>query len=180
MSILRYFLAIVVAFAAAIAVERARWSHVPDACGLTGVSADSSFRAYLVDFEAGANLFINGDASLLLAKMSHRDDVTLLNPFGYNARGWPDVEALYSANAKRFIPSGARASLDYLAVGVEGNFAYTVTLQRVVVRRVGDPAPYQAFTRATNVFRREQCQWKLVHRQMDHTRPPEEAAPPAP
>lgn len=173
MNILRYLLAIVVAFAAAIAVERTRWSNAPDACGLTGVSADSSFRAYLVEFEGGADLFMNGNPNLLLAKSSHRDDVTLLNPFGYNARGWTQVGTLYRENAKQFVPSGAKASLEYLAIGVEGNLAYTVTLQNVTVQRIGQPGPTQAFTRATNVFRRENCQWKLVHRHMDHTRTPQ-------
>ena len=173
MTFVRFLMAMLVAVFAAAVVESFRTSSAVGACDPPGVSADSGFRAYLVEFEAGANLFMNGDPDLLLSNVSHGDDVTLLNPFGYNARGWTQVGTLYRENAKRFIPSNTRASVEYLAIGVDGNFAYTVTTQRATVRRIGDPGLVQAFTRSTNIFRREHCRWKLVHRQMDHNRTPE-------
>lgn len=172
MTVLRFLMAVVVAIAAAVAVDH-YWVDRPSSmCGVRGVSADSSFREFLVEFEAGTNLFMNGDAALWMSNASHGDDVTLLSPFGYQARGWPQVSTLYSGTAKQFVPNNVKATFDYLAIGVDGNLAYTVVIQKASVRRIGQAEPYAAYTRATNIFRRERCEWRLIHRQMDHERPP--------
>lgn len=178
MTLLRFLMALVVAIAAAVAVDH-YWVDRPSSlCGSRGVSADSSFREFLVEFEAGADLFMNGDPALLMSNVSHEEGVTLLSPFGLQGRGWPQVEALYRDAAEQFIPSNVKATYDYLAIDVEGNLAYTIVIQQAMVRRVGQPAPVAAYTRATNIFRRERCEWRLVHRHMDHTRPPQPEGPP--
>jgi len=173
MTLVRFLMAVIVAIAAAVAVDH-YWVDRPSTmCGTRGVSADSSFREFLVEFEAGTNLFMNGDPALWMSNTSHEDGVTLLSPFGDQGRGWGQVESLYDAAAKKFIPSNVKATFDYLAIGVDGNLAYTVVIQQATVRRVGEPEPAEAYTRATNIFRRERCEWRLVHRHMDHTKPPQ-------
>ncbi len=133
--------------------------------------ADSSFKAFLVSFNAGANAMVNADPTPFMANASHADDVTLLTPFGENLRGWAAVGQRYEQAAKRFSPSGATMQLEYLAIEVQGDMAYTVVVQRGMYRPAGSDTTRASFTRATNVFRREDGKWKLVHRHMDHVQP---------
>jgi ketosteroid isomerase-like protein len=61
-----------------------------------------------------------------------------------------------------------------LASGVDGNFAYTVALERFTASADGGP-PTQTELRATHVYRREDGHWRAVHRHADR-RPPDRAA----
>jgi ketosteroid isomerase-like protein len=173
MTLVRFILACILAIGAAIGVDHFWVDRPTRVCSPGGVSADSSFREFLVEFEAGTNLFMNGDPALWMSNASPGGDVTLLSPIGHVARGLSQVEGRYTDAAKEFIPSNAKASFDYLAIGVDGNLAYTVIIQRATVRRVGQSEPVAAYTRATNIFRRERCEWRLVHRHMDHQKTPE-------
>jgi ketosteroid isomerase-like protein len=157
---------------AAVAVDHYWVDRPSSVCGTRRISADSSFREFLVEFEAGTNLFMNGDPALWMSNASHRDDVTLLSPFGHQARGLSQVSTQYRGAAMQFVPSNVKASFDYLAIGVDGNLAYTVIVQQATVRRVGQPEPVPAYTRATNIFRRERCEWRLIHRHMDNVKIP--------
>ena len=57
-----------------------------------------------------------------------------------------------------------------LASGVAGDFAYTAAVERYTNSRNGGP-PEQTELRATHVYRREDGQWRAVHRYADR-RPP--------
>lgn len=61
-----------------------------------------------------------------------------------------------------------------LASGVDGNFAYTVAVERYMASADGGP-PAQTELRATHVYRREDGHWRAVHRHADR-RPPDRAA----
>ena len=61
-----------------------------------------------------------------------------------------------------------------LASGVDGNFAYTVALERYTASAGGAP-PAQTELRATHVYRREDGHWRAVHRHADR-RPPDRPA----
>ena len=59
-----------------------------------------------------------------------------------------------------------------LASGVDGNFAYTVAVERYTASADGAP-PAQTELRATHAYRREDGHWRAVHRHADR-RPPDE------
>ncbi len=134
------------------------------------MEADSSFRAFLVAFDSGLVAFVNGDPVQWMANASHADDVTLLTPYGENMRGWAAVEKQYERVRRQYAP-GSTVRQEYLAIEVQGDLAYTVVLQRGDYRSRGSDTSRAGFTRATNIFRREAGQWKLVHRHMDHLQP---------
>jgi ketosteroid isomerase-like protein len=134
--------------------------------------ADSEFRAFLVEFEAGANRFINGDVSLWEANASHADDASLFNPFGADLKGWVEVGPMYTKAASQFVPSGASMAVEYLEIEVSGDLAYTVAIERSRVRKPGQGELLSVRTRATDIFRKENGHWKLVHRHMDHLQEP--------
>jgi hypothetical protein len=110
---------------------------------------EASFRAFLAEFEHGTTQFINGDAALWKRHVSPADDVTIMGGWGAWEQGARAVDQRYDWAVKRF-----RA-------------AYTVTIERSVVRLIDREAPQSMTLRVTTIFRREAGTWKLVHRHED-------------
>jgi ketosteroid isomerase-like protein len=63
-------------------------------------------------------------------------------------------------------------SFEVLAAGVSGDLAYTIGFEHKTVSIDGRPTTYTL--RVTHVYRREDGEWKIVHRHGDH--PPEDPA----
>jgi ketosteroid isomerase-like protein len=61
----------------------------------------------------------------------------------------------------------ARLTVEYLSSFVSGDLACTVAIERSTVRLADQAAPAPMNLRVTHVFRREDGQWKLVHRHAD-------------
>jgi len=158
--------------AAAATASGAAAQAAPPALAPPRTAADSEFRAFLVGFEDGANQFLNGDPTLWVANASHAHDASLFNPFGADLEGWDEVGPMYAYAASQFVPSGTSMVVEYLEIEVSGDMAYTVAIERSVVRKTGQAETNAVRTRATDIFRKENGHWKLVHRHMDHLRPP--------
>jgi hypothetical protein len=88
--------------------------------GSSADAADWEFRAFLREFEAGTNRFINGDATLWNQHVSYADDATIMGGFGGYKVGGTAVRERYDWAAKRFRPSGGKMDYTYLAIGVTG------------------------------------------------------------
>jgi ketosteroid isomerase-like protein len=58
-------------------------------------------------------------------------------------------------------------NVEYLNIGVSGDLAFTVAIERQKEARVGDEPPTQRALRATQIFRKEAGAWKLLHRHAD-------------
>lgn len=128
----------------------------------------ASFKAFLVEWETAQARFINGDPSLWKQHTSHADDVTIVGGFGGEGeKGWPAVGARYDWASSQYKDSGATMKVDYLNVAVSGDQAFTVGVERQEGARVGDQGPARRALRVTQIFRREQGAWKLVHRHAD-------------
>lgn len=136
--------------------------------GVLPVSSDPELQYFLARLEDATNGMLNGDASLWTELASHADDATLFPPFGGVARGWEEVGARYEAAAARRTPGSASVSMELLASGVSGELAYVVSFQRALIRAAGSDELRPSFTRVTHILRREERQWRLLHRHMDH------------
>jgi ketosteroid isomerase-like protein len=106
----------------------------------------------------------NGDPEPRLAMWSRNDPVTVLGAVK-NARGWDEVSQLF-----RWLGSGfsdcASYRFDLIAAGVSGDLAYTVGYEHTSVS--WDGVPLEPYTlRVTHVYRRENGEWKIVHRHGD-------------
>ena len=132
-------------------------------------TAESSFRAFLPEWEKAQSCFISGDPTLWKQHASHREDVTILGGFGgYGEKGWDAVGARYDWAASQYKDGGATVKIEYLSVVVSGDLAFTVGIERQEGARVGDQqSPGRRALRATQVFRREDGAWKLLHRHAD-------------
>ena len=60
-----------------------------------------------------------------------------------------------------------RVEIEYLQVTVSGDLAYTVQLERRRLSVPGQTLPVDSVLRATDVFRKQDGEWKLVHRHAD-------------
>ena len=107
----------------------------------------------------------NGHPTLRLDMWSTSNPVTLLGAFGVAASGWEEVSETFRWVASRF--SSCRVySFDLIAAGVSGDLAYTVGYEHS--ERSLDGGPVEPNTlRVTHVYRRENGEWKIVHRHGD-------------
>lgn len=106
----------------------------------------------------------NGDATPRKAMWSRADPVTLLGA-AFSATGWEGIEPIFDRLQARFSDC---ASCEHvlIAAGASGDLAYIVALEHTTASVNGSPAlPYTL--RATTVFRREDGEWKVVHRHAD-------------
>lgn len=128
---------------------------------------NSDFPQFLRQFEEGIRRFVNSDATLWKQNASHREDVTIMGAWGACEKGWAEAEPRYDWAAARFREAGAIPTFEYLASGVSGNLAYTVTIERSEVRVAGQDAPASMPLRTTHIFRKEDGVWKMIHRHAD-------------
>jgi len=96
---------------------------------------------------------------------SHDDPVTLFGAWGPCKCGWDELSRIFRWVASRF----SRASdlrFDVEVADVSGDLAHTVGYERVTASI--DGGPLEALTvRVTHVYRREDGEWKIVHRHGD-------------
>jgi len=106
----------------------------------------------------------NGDPGPRLAMWSKREPVTLFGA-GMSGRGREKVSGIFRSIASRWSDCTDQR-VEILAAGVSGDLAYTVELEHTSVSLDGVPVePYTL--RVTQVYRREDGEWKVVHRHGD-------------
>ena len=102
----------------------------------------------------------NGDAGPRRAIWSANDPVTVLGAWK-NARGQQELDELFAALANSF--SDCRSyEFELLEAEVLGDAAYTVGLEHSAASVDGVARSYTL--RATQIYRREDGAWKVVHR----------------
>jgi ketosteroid isomerase-like protein len=106
----------------------------------------------------------NGDPGPRMALWSRNDPVTLFGALQIRS-GWDDVGQVFEWVASRFSDC---ESFEYeiLAAGASGDLGYLVGIEHTTASV--DGAPAQAYElRVTTLFRRENGEWKVVHRHAD-------------
>lgn len=115
-------------------------------------------------FYAALNRLFEGDLEEMARTWSHEDDATLMDPFGGRQEGWAAIRDEFERAAKgirggevlpRDVLSRADGEMGYVAC-VEAGHSVTPEGRRIKVQH-----------RATNVFRRENGEWKMVHHHTD-------------
>jgi ketosteroid isomerase-like protein len=109
----------------------------------------------------------NGDPAPRIAMWSANDPVTLFGAFGMAKGGWTEVEKTFRWVASRF-SNLAEYDFELVAAGASGDLAYTVGYERHSVSIEGGPVERHTL-RVTHVYRRENGEWKIVHRHGDET-----------
>jgi ketosteroid isomerase-like protein len=108
-----------------------------------------------------------GDAQPRIDLWSRNDPITVLGA-KESAQGWAQLEPLFKTVAGWFTEP-VSYSFDLIAAGASGDLAYAVGYEHNEVMVDGTSRTYTL--RATHVFRREDGDWRTVHRHADF--PPE-------
>ena len=107
----------------------------------------------------------NGDVAPRMQLWSTADPVTLFGALGMFNSGWEEVSRTFRWIAARF-SNCTSYTFDLVAAGASGDLAYTVGYERS--SRSFDGGPVEPSTlRVTHVYRRENGEWKIVHRHGD-------------
>src|SRR5690242_9640507 len=106
----------------------------------------------------------NGDAAPRIAMWSPNEPVTLFGA-AVTRSGWADVRATFEWLGSSFSDCTSYR-IEVIAAGASGDLAYIVAFEHTTASVNG--APPRSYTlRATTVFRREDGEWKVVHRHGD-------------
>jgi ketosteroid isomerase-like protein len=110
--------------------------------------------------------FFKGDPEPIKALYSHRDDVSLANPFGPPALGWGQVAETMEQAAAHYRDGGA-TGFERLAQYTTPDLAYIVEIEHYTAKVGGSEAISPVALRVTTVLRTEESTWKIVHRHAD-------------
>jgi ketosteroid isomerase-like protein len=130
------------------------------------LSATDDFQQIVKQVETARHHYLAGDPAPFKALWSHADDVTLLGGVGAYAKGWEQVGPRLDEVAARF-HEGRGWSIEPLAMGMSGDLAYTVHLERSEVRVADRDEWSPVGLRVTHLYRREEGTWKIIHRHAD-------------
>jgi ketosteroid isomerase-like protein len=115
----------------------------------------------------------NGDPAPRLKMWSTNDPVTLFGGWGPCKSGSAEVNRISRWVASRF-KNCTSYRFELVAAGVSGDLAYTVGFEHSSLSV--DGTPVNNTLRVTHVYRREDGEWKVVHRHGDF--PPVDQSPP--
>jgi ketosteroid isomerase-like protein len=124
------------------------------------------FLAQMVQRHAAAVTAVrSGDATSMITMLSTSDPVTLFPAAQATQQGWRGVSEAFQRVASVY-SDATPVQFDVLAAGVSGDLAYLVGHERGSTSVAGGPAQ-EVDLRVTQVYRREEGEWKLVHRHGD-------------
>ena len=124
---------------------------------------DSDWTRFVVRCQQALGELVEGRPEPFKALWSHADDVAIMGAFGGYERGWQRVSARLDWAATG-IKATERIAENVVTV-VGDDLAYTVDLEHMT-RHAGDH-PQPRTLRCTQVYRREDGEWKVVLRHAD-------------
>jgi len=124
------------------------------------------FHQTVEQVEAAVSHFTTGDPAPYKAWCSHTDDISFMGGWGAYEQGWEQVGPRLDWAATRF--RGGHGTIEPLVLGMSGDLAYMVYIERSEVRVAGRDELSPMALRVTHIFRREEGAWKIIHRHADH------------
>jgi ketosteroid isomerase-like protein len=128
------------------------------------MAVEDEIRQASEQFYAALNRMINGDPGPMMEVWSHGPDVTAMHPLGGRETGWEEVRTSWEQVAQAF--SDGQVSLDGLVVvPLSDDVAYTLGTEHGQAK-LGDKTVGIDW-RVTNIYRREEGEWKIMHHHTD-------------
>ena len=120
----------------------------------------------LEQFKRAGQEFVKGHPKPVQELFSHRDDVSLANPFGPPVRGWEQVAAAQDRGASVF-RDGEIYAFETVAKYVTDELACILWIERTNAKVGGAEDVTPCDLRVTMTLRPEEGTWKVVHRHAD-------------
>ena len=114
-------------------------------------------------FYGALNHMLKGDATPMASVWSHGSGVDSMHPIGGRDIGWEKVDDSFKQVAK--LASGGEVRLSDQRIEVDGNMAYEVGIEKGQATFAGQKVAIEH--RVTNVYRKENGNWKMVHHHTD-------------
>lgn len=114
-------------------------------------------------FYEGLNRMANGEKDTLAAAWAQNDSVTTMHPIGGREVGWKEVEN--SFNQVAGVASEGKVELKDQLIQVLGDVAYEVGIEKPQFKIAG--MEVKGELRVTNIYRKENGSWKMVHHHTD-------------
>ena len=108
----------------------------------------------------------SGDPSSWITHWSHQEPVTVFGAGVRCRRGWSQVHRTIAWVASTFTDCQAY-DYELIAADVHGDLAYTCGFERYTATRPNGEVAHTEL-RVTQIYRREDDGWKIVHRHGDH------------
>ncbi len=115
-------------------------------------------------FYSALNAMFTGDIEPMKAVWSHADDVTYMGPGGGLLSGWADVAAIWEKQAA--LKLGGQVVPQDMKMIMGQDFAVTSNYE-LGENTDKDGKVQKVSIRATNVFRKENGEWKMVSHHTD-------------
>jgi ketosteroid isomerase-like protein len=129
------------------------------------MSTSQDFQQAIDQLEAATGQFITGDATAYKACWSQTENVTIFGAWGAYEQGWGQVGPRLDWAAARF--QGGMLTCERLAQGWSGDTGYNIWLEKDMARLVEQEEASSFVLRVTHLYRREEGQWKVIHRHAD-------------
>jgi len=123
------------------------------------MAVEDEIRQTSEQFYDALNRMINGDPEPMMEVWSHGSDVATMHPLGGRETGWEEVRANWEQVAQGF-SEGEVSIEDLVVVPLSDDVAYTLGTEQGQAK-LGDET-VSIDWRATNIYRREEGEWKMV------------------
>lgn len=138
-------------------------------------SSDEAVWKAAEGFYPAMNSMFAGDIGPIKAMWSQASDITYMGPYGTMQVGRPAVDAALEQEAE--MKKGRKISPDEIEIGLKGDtLAYAWCVEQEEKTDEGGVV-VKTKKRATNIFRLEDGDWKLIHRHttvIENTKKPED------
>jgi ketosteroid isomerase-like protein len=127
------------------------------------MSAHDEVKAASAQFYAALNQMLTGQQGSMDAIWSHDATATTMHPIGGREVGWDNIRPVWDQVAS--IASDGQVTLTDQLLSVAGDTAYEVGVERGQGTLAGERVAIDQ--RVTNIYRREDGGWKVVHHHTD-------------
>jgi ketosteroid isomerase-like protein len=128
--------------------------------------SNSDFEDFLAQRSAAAEAYVSGDPEPLNRLVPDTGEGSFHSPSGDSVSGATLVAARYRRDAASFQPGG-ETRFDILQKGSSGDLGFWTGFQIATVRIAGQDDPVDMRIRVTEIFRRADGEWKMIHRHAD-------------